>query len=172
MQFGAIYVLTAEIIAKGEWTKLTTKITETEQNAQATGAVVEPKPAKKATRAAQKAHVAPTKGRSADKANPGKNAPKRHKKAAARQGGKKAKSGNRARRAEKATPAREGSKTSQILGLLKRPGGATLQEIMKFSEWQPHSVRGFLSGTLGKKMGLTVESTKGEDGERTYSIKS
>jgi hypothetical protein len=152
---------------------LTTNTTTTEtEGSQATGGAVEPKPAKKATRAEQKAHVAPTKGRSADKASPGKKAPKRHKKATARQGSKKAKSGDRASRVEKATPAREGSKTAQILDLLKRPGGATLQQIMKFSEWQPHSVRGFLSGTLGKKMGLTVESTKGEDGERTYSIKA
>jgi hypothetical protein len=43
---------------------------------------------------------------------------------------------------------------------------------MKASSWQAHSVRGFISGTLGKKMGLTVVSTKGEDGERTYSIKA
>ena len=43
---------------------------------------------------------------------------------------------------------------------------------MKATGWQPHSVRGFLSGTVGKKMGLTVTSTKGEDGERTYSVKS
>jgi hypothetical protein len=126
----------------------------------------------KAARAAQKAHVAPTKGKSADKASPGKKAPKGHKKAAVRQGGKKARSCNRAGRAKKATPAREGSKTAQILDLLKRPGGATLQSIMKVSQWQPHSVRGFLSGTLGKKMGLTVESTKGENGERTYAIKA
>jgi hypothetical protein len=42
---------------------------------------------------------------------------------------------------------------------------------MKVTGWQPHSVRGFLSGTVGKKMGLTVTSTKGEDGERSYSIK-
>jgi hypothetical protein len=149
---------------------LTTKTTETEESAQATGAAVEPKPDKKATRAAQRAHVAPTKGRLADKAGPSKKGPKRHKKASARQGVRKAKSGNRASGAEKATPAREGSKTAQILDLLKRPGGATLREIMKFSQWQPHSVRGFLSGTLGKKMGLTVESTKGKDGERSYSI--
>jgi hypothetical protein len=33
-------------------------------------------------------------------------------------------------------------------------------------------LRGFISGTLGKKMGLAVASTKGEDGERTYSIKA
>jgi hypothetical protein len=151
---------------------LTTKTTETEESTQATGVAVEPKPAKKATRAAHKAHVAPTQGRSPNKASPNKKGPKRHKKAAVRQGVKKAKSGNRASGADKATPAREGSKTAQILDLLKRPGGATLQEIMKFSEWQPHSVRGFLSGTLGKKMGLTVESTKGKDGERSYSIKA
>jgi hypothetical protein len=42
---------------------------------------------------------------------------------------------------------------------------------MKATDWQPHSVRGFISGTLGKKMGLTVASVKGEDGERRYSIK-
>ena len=36
--------------------------------------------------------------------------------------------------------------------------------------WQAHSVRGFLSGSLRKKMGLNVASTKAEDGERSYSI--
>jgi hypothetical protein len=41
---------------------------------------------------------------------------------------------------------------------------------MKFTGWQPHSVRGFVSGSLGKKMGLTVASTKREDGERVYKI--
>ena len=55
--------------------------------------------------------------------------------------------------------------------MLKRPGGATLQQIMAATEWQPHSVRGFISGTLGKKLGLAVESAKGENGERTYSLK-
>ena len=42
---------------------------------------------------------------------------------------------------------------------------------MKATGWQPHSVRGFISGAVGKKMGLTVESIKGEDGERNYSVK-
>ena len=63
-----------------------------------------------------------------------------------------------------------GSKTANILDLIQREGGATLAEIMEATGWQAHSVRGFISGTLGKKMGLTVESVKGEDGQRTYSI--
>ena len=75
-------------------------------------------------------------------------------------------------RAEVAPPtlAREGSKTAKIMDLLKRPSGATLQDLMKTTGWLPHSVRGFLSGTVGKKMGLTVTSVKGEDGDRTYSV--
>ena len=56
--------------------------------------------------------------------------------------------------------------------MLKQPGGATAKELMKLTGWQPHSLRGFLSGTVGKKMGLTVISTKGEDGERSYFIKA
>jgi len=68
------------------------------------------------------------------------------------------------------TLAREGSKTAKIMDLLKRPSGATLQDLMKTTGWLPHSVRGFLSGTVGKKMGLTVTSVKGEDGDRTYSV--
>jgi len=66
--------------------------------------------------------------------------------------------------------ARDGSKTARILELLKRPGGATAKELMKVTGWQPHSVRGFLSGTVNKKMRLTVASTKREDGERVYKL--
>ena len=44
--------------------------------------------------------------------------------------------------------------------------------IMEVAAWQAHSVRGFISGTLGKKMGLTVLSVKAESGERRYSINS
>jgi hypothetical protein len=66
---------------------------------------------------------------------------------------------------------RVGSKTAHVLDLLKRPGGASLKNIMEETGWQAHSVRGFISGTLGTKMGLTVESAKGEGGERTYSLK-
>jgi hypothetical protein len=70
-----------------------------------------------------------------------------------------------------ATASRPSSKTSKVLDMLKRPNGATLKELMKATGWQPHSVRGFLSGTVGKKMKLTVASSREEDGERCYSVK-
>ncbi len=54
--------------------------------------------------------------------------------------------------------------------MLQRKSGATLAEIMKATDWQAHTVRGFISGTLGKKMGLTVTSEKNDDGERAYSL--
>jgi len=66
--------------------------------------------------------------------------------------------------------ASQGSKTAKILGLLDRPGGVTLKALVKATGWQAHSVRGFLSGTLKKKMGMVVESLKSADGERTYRI--
>ena len=64
------------------------------------------------------------------------------------------------------------SKSAQILELLKQPDGAKLAELMAATGWQPHSVRGFLSGVVGKKLGLTVQSQKHENGERSYSIAS
>jgi hypothetical protein len=73
---------------------------------------------------------------------------------------------------QKAGNARDGSKAAKVLGLLQQPGGVTSTELMKATGWQAHSVRGFLSGTVGKRMGLPVTSTKGEDGERRYFAKS
>ena len=64
------------------------------------------------------------------------------------------------------------SKTETILGLVKRAGGASLNEIMKATGWQAHSVRGFLSATLGRKMKLTIVSIRTGDGERRYSIQA
>ena len=66
----------------------------------------------------------------------------------------------------------QGSRTSKILDLLKRPGGVTLKELMKATGWQPHSVRGFLSGTLKKRMETPVESFKSADGNHTYRVSS
>ena len=53
---------------------------------------------------------------------------------------------------------REGSKKARVLSLLSQPEGVTLKELMKATGWQAHSVRGFLSGSLSKKMGLQIRS--------------
>jgi hypothetical protein len=136
---------------------MTTSTTENQQTAQATAAAAEkPEAPKKAPGAARSRHVAPSKGKSGKKTT------------RAARGSKGAK---RAKVPEKAAGARQGSKTEAVLDLLKRPGGATAKELIKATGWQPHSVRGFLSGVVSKKMALAVTSTKGEDGERTYSVK-
>ena len=109
------------------------------------------KPGKKARVSQKGAHVAPKKAKSGKKATPPKKAPKA---------------------AKKAEGTRDSSKAAKILDLLKQPDGTTLAELMKATGWQAHSVRGFLSGTVGKKLGLTVTSAKGEDGERTYSVEA
>jgi len=95
-------------------------------------------------KAARKPRVAPSKTRSARK----KTAQSRH----------------------KAPPVSPGSKTARVLDLLRRPGGATLQELQKATGWLPHSVRGFLSGALRKKMGLALASTKDPGTPRRYSL--
>src|ERR1700686_3405125 len=81
---------------------------------------------------------------------------------------KKGSAGKKASR--KARPVgRKTSKTAQVIALLQQPTGATLKAIMKATGWQAHSVRGFVSGQLGKKMGLRVRSFRRE-GERVYRI--
>ncbi|MBI4905127.1 MAG: DUF3489 domain-containing protein [Acidobacteria bacterium] len=83
----------------------------------------------------------------------------------------KAKRSRKAAKAEDGTPtAREGSKKATVIDLLKRPEGATMAEIAEATGWQPHSVRGFISGSLNKKMGLNVESSRRDDGARIYRI--
>ena len=64
-----------------------------------------------------------------------------------------------------------GSKQDKILALLQRPNGATLDLLVKETEWQKHSVRGFLAGTVRKKLQLPLLSEK-IDGIRTYRIGS
>jgi hypothetical protein len=65
---------------------------------------------------------------------------------------------------------RAGTKQAIVLELLRRPEGATIAEIAKATEWQAHSIRGFISGHVTKKMGLKVESSKNDAGERTYRL--
>ncbi len=87
-----------------------------------------------------------------------------------RVGKKKGRPAQEASRPEKAPTARDGSKKADVLALLRREGGASVQELMTTTGWQAHSVRGFLSGAIGKKMGLMVQSAKREDGARVYSV--
>jgi hypothetical protein len=67
---------------------------------------------------------------------------------------------------------REGSKTAQVIAMLKREGGTTLEEIMTAMGWLKHTTRAMLSagGSLTRKHGLTVISEKAGD-KRVYSIK-
>jgi hypothetical protein len=125
-----------------------------------------------ATVAAQGAHVAPEKAPSKKVATRKKGAPKGQKTAKGPKPKKAAKAGKKAAKPErKATTPRPESKGAKILAVIRRPKGATLAELVKLTGWQNHSIRGFLSGAVGKKMGLTVDSARREDGERVYSIK-
>ena len=132
---------------------MTTSTDADRQPAQAT-ATEKPQPPKKAKLAAHKPGVPPAKAKSATKTTPAKKGAKAAHKAVA----------------ATAEGVRPGSKTAKVLDLVKRSGGATLKQLMKATNWQAHSVRGFLSGTLGKKMGLKIESSKTHDGERVYSL--
>jgi Protein of unknown function (DUF3489) len=85
---------------------------------------------------------------------------------------KKAKAGKKARKpthTSEASAPRAESKGSKILEMIGRAKGATLAEIMKATDWQAHSVRGFIS-TAAKKHKFNIESAKNEAGERVYKI--
>ncbi len=65
---------------------------------------------------------------------------------------------------------RQGTKQALLIDLLKRKNGASIDEIVKATGWQPHSVRGAISGALKKKLGLTVTSEPTEKRGRVYRI--
>jgi hypothetical protein len=69
-----------------------------------------------------------------------------------------------------APTARQGTKQALLIDLLKRKSGASIEEIVTATGWQAHSVRGAISGTLKKKLGLAVESKAVEVRGRVYRI--
>src|ERR671936_302454 len=70
---------------------------------------------------------------------------------------------------EPPSDARRPSKQDAVIAMLRRPEGATVDEVVSATGWQRHTVRGVFSGTLKKKLGLTVTSAKEERG-RVYRI--
>ena len=86
----------------------------------------------------------------------------------ARKTAKKARRGATPRKAD--TPARRGTKQAILIELLKRPKGATIEQMTTKTGWQPHSVRGAISGSLKKKLGLVVTSETIEGRGRVYRI--
>ena len=70
-----------------------------------------------------------------------------------------------------ATPkVRAGTKQAQLIEMLRRPEGATIDEIVAAFGWQPHTARGAIAGALKKKLGLDVTSEKVDERGRVYRI--
>ncbi len=132
------------------------EVQEKSANVEGPGAAQEPVPAKKPHVGAHARHVAPSKGKRPKR---GTRAKRAHNRASS------------AKLAKKGSGARPGSKAAKCLALLKRPGGATGSDLMKATGWQAHSVRGFISGVLGRRMGLKV-SSETENGQRRYALKA
>ncbi len=65
---------------------------------------------------------------------------------------------------------RTGTRQSQLINMLKKQGGASIAEIVTATGWQPHTIRGTISGVLKKKLGLNVLSEKAEGRGRVYKI--
>jgi uncharacterized protein DUF3489 len=91
---------------------------------------------------------------------------------------KGAKPAKKTNTAKKATPVKKAvrkpksdraNKKAEVIAMMQRAKGATLDEIMKATDWQRHTARGLVS-ILGSKGGLKIESSKNAAGERTYRI--
>ena len=65
---------------------------------------------------------------------------------------------------------RPGTKLAALVVALRRPQGATSLQLMLATGWQPHTVRGAISGMLRKKLGLNVVLAHNESGERVYRV--
>ena len=69
----------------------------------------------------------------------------------------------------KAQKGDSGSKQSRVIAMLHSPQGATIAAMMKATDWQQHSVRGFLAGVVRKRLKLKLSSKK-SDGGRVYQV--
>lgn len=73
-------------------------------------------------------------------------------------------------KAAKAKPKASESKLQRLEAMLRRPDGATIAQLSKALDWQAHSIRGAMSGSLKRKQGLAVTASKLEGQERVYRI--
>jgi len=64
------------------------------------------------------------------------------------------------------------TKQERVLTLLSQPAGASIAEMMQATDWQQHSVRGFLAGTVKRKLGFPLISSKPNDGVRRYRVET
>jgi hypothetical protein len=64
------------------------------------------------------------------------------------------------------------TKQERVLTLLSQPEGASIEEMMQATDWQQHSVRGFLAGTVKRKLGFSLTSVKPTAGVRRYRIET
>ena len=119
--------------------------------------------------AEQGAPVAPEKAASKKGATKKGGAPKGQKTAKRAKAKAAAKKAAKPARKKEASAPRAESKSAKIIDMIGRAKGATLAEIMKATDWQAHSVRGFIS-IAAKKHSINIESSKNEAGDRVYKI--
>ncbi len=81
-----------------------------------------------------------------------------------------ARKARKAARVKLKTSASSRSKQDVVIQMLRRQSGVTIKEIVAKTGWQPHSVRGFFSGLVKKKLKLPLTSNVGKDGVRRYHI--